>query len=720
MKKTVLIILLLAIALVPGFSQRLKYKNIFPYIQQGQLERAYSLLLDYQRQDPYFPNTYFQLGLISYKWALEADPLLDIKRVDYFVYNTKLYLGLAKKYLLEKKNDVRRNRKYYQNVPQLAKIEKPQLQDVLSYIDGLLKKINEYGSEVHKIYHLFYSMVRTYNSSVQMFRVILQNYPNIKDLYLSPFSDIKPQLSQLKSEFDSAMFYYQEYHTAITSYPLKNYHQVVKSLPIQTYRLDGITSTNFLSDTIRVWNYDAWVKDVFRVMTEDVAQLRSAILTTFANMMKYQKQILKAPYSDNIQNFDLPLKTVFQIEKYDYQSVMSAFFEYQKAILDYLAFEKHLFNDTTDTTVRFVVRAQDYKLLHDQILLIDSLEKVVLQRNTPKNVYKYRDFCKEFCQGNLAKYLAQRQKFIYSRYLNDLEHYKYFVFRDLFNYPFVKDSAQYKHTVFPLYINKLAVDSAETGQVVTLALKKLSQGIVLAGYKKLAHGANGFVALYQDGKIQWVKYLYSEHGSSNYVTNLSITPDAIAAVVHSSLQNGTEQNYVLFLDYTGKKTSSFELNNPMIVRYFNYDDINNVVFLGFRGSSLDNMQPESASEKLYLQRWNTSDKSLMWEKTFDLQGNLLSVQKMDTLYYVFVNSTVFKDDQGHTFKQNKNRIMLIRISEDGKLLDEKPAVNRPVWGLAVVKLNSELLNILALDKKIDLWHIDYKSVPPIKYYLMRK
>ena len=62
---------------------------------ENEQEEVYSLLLVYQKQDPYFANTYFQLGLISKYWSKDYDALTNLRDVEFFIYNTGLYFGLA-------------------------------------------------------------------------------------------------------------------------------------------------------------------------------------------------------------------------------------------------------------------------------------------------------------------------------------------------------------------------------------------------------------------------------------------------------------------------------------------------------------------------------------------------------------------------------------------------------------------------------------------------
>ena len=97
MFKKIILLILFVCVLYSTYSQRkLKYKDIYDVVLANNIEQAYSLLTEYQKIDPEFPNTYFQLGLISFDWTKDADPLTQMSEVEYFIYNSTLFLGLAK------------------------------------------------------------------------------------------------------------------------------------------------------------------------------------------------------------------------------------------------------------------------------------------------------------------------------------------------------------------------------------------------------------------------------------------------------------------------------------------------------------------------------------------------------------------------------------------------------------------------------------------------
>ncbi|NJO92055.1 MAG: hypothetical protein HC831_26085 [Chloroflexia bacterium] len=151
------------------YSQRnLKFKDVFKAINEKEKEEVYSLLLVYQKQDPFFANTYFQLGVISQFWSKDYDALTNLKEVEFFIYNTGLYFGLANAKIDAK--EIRKNDKYYLNVDRFKNLEKIEVEEVKTFIDEQIAANNEYKKNVYIVTNLFNSSINHYNRCINIFK----------------------------------------------------------------------------------------------------------------------------------------------------------------------------------------------------------------------------------------------------------------------------------------------------------------------------------------------------------------------------------------------------------------------------------------------------------------------------------------------------------------------------------------------------------------------
>ncbi len=714
------IVLLLLFSSISVFGQRLRYKDIYKFVQAGDYPVAYNLLFEYQKNNPDFANTYFQLGLISYHNILEADPLLEYDRIKYFHYNVRLFWGLAKKFITEDNTEVTRNRKYYQNVPELAKIKRLTAPDVLDFINSRLRKSDEVVAEEGKIHDIFYKMVSDYTQSVEYYRGIVARYNKLKDIYLAPVQEIFPQLDTLRMLFDSSLYMYQQYKAAIASFPIKKYNQQLRFEDIRLYRLDGITNTDFLSDTILFWNYGVWIKQVKKVINTDIKNLRETIEREYVNLTAAEKKLLSATdYSDDYQGYYLLQRVIFQIEKYDLNSLASAILKYKKAKTDFLAFRRHKFNDTQDSTIKFVVRANDY---YRELIMLGKLDSLLADIHilaTPENIKKHQAFVQHFFPQGLEAYVSNERTLLNRLFSADLQHYKYFLFRDILNYPFVKKTVDYKGDTICLYPSGDSLNPYITFDYVRDPLGN----IFAAGVKKNTTKQMPFVIKVTSGILQWFDPVKIKQLASVNSMKLLAYTDGVIAIVNYTLSDGQRGNYIISYDQFGKKRLSFDAGIDKTPVFADFDDINNILILAYKGYQRKKFDTYD-TDTLVIQKWNLDSLYLHWQKEFAITGNLTNILRFDTTYYAFVNYKTIKsvDDNSISHLSQENSVGALKITASGKVLSFKERLlNTPLYMLYAYKLTSKKINVLGFDgQPFDLNQRDYQALPPLKSFIINK
>ncbi len=713
------IVLLFLFSSISLIGQTLKYKDIYKFVQDGDYPVAYNLLFEYQKNNPEFANTYFQLGLISYYNILEADPLLEYDRIKYFHYNVRLFWGLAKKFITEDNGEVPRNRKYYQNVPELAKIKRLTAPDVLDFINNRLRKCDEIVAEEGKIHDIFYKMVSDYTQSVEYYRGIVARYNKLKDLYLAPEQEIFPQLDTLRMLFDSSLYMYQQYKAAIASFPIKKYNQLLRFQDIRLYRLDGITNTDFLSDTILFWNYGVWIKQVKNVINTDIKDLRKTIEREYDNLTATEKKLLSATdYSDDYQGYYLLQRVIFQIEKYDLNSLASAILKYKKAKTDFLAFRRHKFNDTLDSTVKFIVRANNY---YRELIMQQKLDSLLANIHTlaiPVNIKKHQAFIQRNFPSGLNVYVSNEKALLNKFFSADLQHYKYFLFRDVWDYPFVKEEIDYKGDKIYLYPS---TDSLNPYITFDNARDPLGN-IFAAGVRKETEGQVPFVVKATSGMLQWFQLVRIEQLDTVNSVRLLAYTDGVIAIVNYTSSAGQRENYIVSYDQFGKKRLAFDAGVGKIPVFADFDDINNILLVAYKGYQKKKFDTYD-TDTLVIQKWNLDSLYLHWQKKFVITGNLTNILRFDTTYYVFVNYKTIKSQDGNISDlSQENSVGALKITASGKEVAFKGRIlNHPLYMLYAYKLTSEKINILGFDvQPFDLNLRSYRDLPPLKSFIVNK
>ncbi len=691
------------------FAQRnLKYKDVFKTVVSKSKEEAYSTLLIYQKQDPYFPNTYFQLGLIAQYWSKDYDALTNIRDVRLFIYNTNLYFGLAKGKLTEK--DVRKNAEYYKNVKALREIEKPSFEDVSFFISERLDENKEYEKNVNIVTNYFNSSIVHYNNCIRIFKEINEDNRKIKDIFLTADETFLKKLEKLESSFDSTIFYLQNYQTAIKNYPIKDYKQKYKLFPIETYRLQGLTSSNFLNDEIRLWDYGSWTKELRKVLNNEIKPLRNDIVKANSKLDKSIAQIQNSKkYKPEFSTYTVDEKLINLIGKFDYNSILIALFKYKTAKQNFLAFTKIPINDVNDTTNTYSLlqKARFYNELIKKKEPVDSLRSDLEKRIKPEDIRKYKQFFEDNYGGEsgLRSYAQNESNFLNNTVETAINNYKTFVLSDLLHTHSIVD-LPYRNTVVRLKIEYKAFNEAAAGEyIITAANKDNAGNYYAAGYIKQRNpGVSAFVLKTNKlENIEWLKIYPVGKSTDDYGSFIQATETGCELLI-TSIKDNQIKNRIFRLDQSGKLLTKKDISVALIPRYFNYDEINQNYLIAFKGMSIDDF--ESLSDNLVINKYNGNDFSQEWTSVLNIKGNLVNILKMKQSYFVFTNftkyaagSTIISGKAGVEKEQTNS--LLIVLNESGQVEKTVPYEStNPYFIAKAYKLNSNTINLFGFKQPL--------------------
>lgn len=711
-KKYYLLTFILFVFLVNNsnlFAQRnLKYKDVFRTVVDKSKEEAYSTLLIYQKQDPYFPNTYFQLGLIAQYWSKDYDALTNIRDVRLFIYNTNLYFGLAKGKITEK--DVRKNAEYYKNVKGLSEIEKPSFEDVRFFISERMDENKEYEKNVNIVTNYFNSSIIHYNNCIRIFKDINENNRKIKDIFLTADEVFLKKLEQLESSFDSTIFYLQNYQTALKNYPIKDYNQKYKLFPIETYRLQGLTGSNFLNDEIRLWDYGSWTKELRKVLNNEIKPLRNDIEKANSKLDKSIAEIQKSKnYKLDFNTYTVDEKLINLIGKFDYNSILIALFKYKTAKQNFLAFTKIPLNDVKDTTSTYSLlqKARYYNELVKKKEPVDSLRADFEKRIKPEDIRKYKQFFEDNYGGDsgLKSFAQNEATFLNTTVEQSINNYKIFVLRDLLHSHSIVD-LPYHNKVIHLKIENKDFNEAKAGEYVITALNKDNSGnYYAAGYMKQKNpGVSAFVLKTNKlNNIEWLKLYPVSKSADDYGSFVQATETGCELLI-TSIKDNQIKNYIYRLDQSGKLSSKKDISVALIPRYFNYDEINQNYLIAFKGMSIDNF--ESLSDNLVINRYKGNDFSQEWTSVLNVKGSLVNILKMNQSYFVFSNFTKFAAgskiiSSKAGVEEAQTNALLTVLNENGQLEKSLPYEStNPYFITNAFKLNSNTINLFGFKQPL--------------------
>ena len=670
---------------------RLKYDDVYKSVLSGNKDEAYTLLLAYQKQDPSFANTYFQLGIIAEEWAKSYNPFKEFAYTKIFIYNTKLYFNLAKLYMKDEKG---RNRSYYKNAPIIPKGKKLQLDDIERYIDSQVEDIKDYEKNVVKIVNFYNKSSDYYNNCVSLFMKINSDYAKIKNIYLSEEPELISDMKTMESNFDSTLIYFRYYKEALKQFPLKGYNQTYKLKDIITYRLDGLTYSDFLKNNILLWNYKKWVQDIRKMKKNMVENNRNDILKQDIEIKNKIKGLLNGEYSDHYHKFKLDEKFIYKIEKFDTNSLLIKLFKLNETKLNFLkTYKKEINNPGVITKYPILKRAEYcYDLLKEK-KNADSINNVFLTAIKPNQVIKYKNFYVSVYGGmqGLKEYSLRQGLFFDAKTEDALLNLK----KQLY-YSVYKIDTDSLIIADNLIFRNITIPTEETSVNKTYNIAAFNQtkdnGLWFSGYYKTSgNNIKGFIAYSKDKKhVDFIKK--SKENRSYDLVSSSFSEGCW--VITTTFGNEIKNTLIRY-NNSGKQEFSQELPYHTVPGLMKYDDINNTLLIVFNGKSLN---PVSDDSEQIIYHYNPDDQLQTYEVKMQAKAHIFDMIRVNDKLLLFCNFINYRDLSGNIVLSKAgadNTNILVTVISKGMVKKQIPFFNpNPFFGVKALKINSNTINIL--------------------------
>ena len=337
-------------------------------------------MMAYQRFHPSQAPIYYRMGDVIYDLLPEKDPLHDYDERAELLYKGRLFYGNCLHFMGGKLP-------HGETFPTIKPAGKRlEYEDVETYLRGRLDTLNRWRAETDTLHNRFYRMVDSYESCRHLFMQFMDKYPSEKLAHLcftqSDLDNLR-HLEELTRRFESDKRLFTE---ALEVSPIKHYAPNIRSVSITMYRLDGVTSTDFLANDIPVWNYGEWTKS-FLDMQE------KTYLPMFRTIVDEYKKIdfgISRFHTNQIVELNPDQRLPYLIERYDYQSPVATFIR-----LNYLVAET-------------LVQAADSLTAEEQI---DDFElsgritaSLVARERTEEMKTLYRTMQQQINESTAAKY----------------------------------------------------------------------------------------------------------------------------------------------------------------------------------------------------------------------------------------------------------------------------------------------------------------------------
>jgi hypothetical protein len=568
---------------------------------------------------------------------------------------------------------------------------------------------NLYRKKIPSIYFNFTRSVNAYDKAVKQFASISNQYESIEDLYLLFDDALNTRLGQLKLDYDSSIYYFDQYLALIKEYPIPYHKQTYTVKPIETYRLDGfITRLNFLGDKVEFWNYSAWVDAVRKSVTVNITDLRAKLNDTETKLQESIAKVKAASVPD-FKPQPLSKQLVLELNNVDKESAVLSLLHYQHYIQQWLYDTRNYKLDTANAD-RNAVAYSDF--IHRN-RHADTLIRELSARITDVKIAMHKDFIARYFGGKSAfeKYAEDETKMIAKSYQDLAANLRTTILQPIDSNLYKNKEMLVRHTnkVIPLRIRPVVQEDLDKGLLFTVFNRKNPDGSAyLAGIHKPDKKANNnvvFVAkVTPDGKVAWFQPFNPKIDTASATADAHqalgpaiVTPEGIAFLVRSEhMSNGNKLNTFFYLnDAKGDSKVKFTLVDSTYPRFIKYmEKLNAFVFVLKGAESKPNV---TAKEDVTLMCVNVL-KDVLWKKAFALTGMVSDVTLLTDGLLVSGNFMMINDSKGNEVRTKTNaqesNPFILRVSERGELNPMPISVPSSFYLTRCVRVGDNSINLI--------------------------
>lgn len=701
-------------------AQKVKYKDVYEKVKVRNFTEAYPLLKIVLKKDTAITSANLHLGAFLYRRAKAYDVLKENEAVLIDCDSALFFLTRAKRQMNEK--EIRRNDEYYFNYTRNVKDTLKPITNkdsifkrVSNDLNFMLNDIPNHKNQVITIFKLFNKSVNHYATASLIYKNINNKYTNIKELCLLSDQNLISDLEKMKLNYDSTLIYLQEYKKAIKAYPIKGYDQQYEIESIETFRLDGLSKSEFLAANFKLWNYGKWSKEINNLLQKDINKLRDGILKQDEMYNQTFDEINTKYISyDSALNIKPDKKLHSLVAKYDYNSMALKLLDYKQKKVQFLGSLLSKYNDVNNSSgANFEPKIQYFFDLKKKIKSCDSTLKKVEKINFAKEAVKYNFYInKRFADlAGINAFIAKENALLKEsentykdKYIDAMYNY-HMKYSDTSTYV---SFATYRIPMYPGY------EFCNSNVKTTVIKEDIKGNIFVAGYYYPASGvSNAFICKMSDSRqLLWFKNIdiKAENKATygEFITSIEPSNEGCIVAVNSRLPTGIK-NFLIRYDKNGAEVFYRVVESHAVARQMIFDEINDNFILVTKGEqAFDFTEKEEPLTVISYDNLGASK----WNHKFNLKGNVAEYSKIFEGYLLLCNfssistgSNIIQSKAGSSIAQTN--IFMLKISTAGQITKfETLASNtKPIYTLGSVKISNSNINILGVNNDFtSRWH----------------
>lgn len=391
-RKGALIFALLFLQVTLAIAQKVKYKDLIELLNAKQYEMAEPFLKRYLKDNDDNASAYLYMGIIYQEKSLQNDLLKQTEALILNLDSAIFFYEKAHPMITEK--EIKKNDENYQMYTRrdLRTGEFGIKQsDVQLDLETRTKALKEKRDKVKPLKNHFVQSEILYLRSMDFFKAIQEKFANEKELFLRSDDQLLVELNNLMAVYDSSQVAFKSYKSILQTLGKSNYNQELTLLEIKDFKKDGLSTTDFLSNDVKLWDYSGWSKKSFDLIQKEIIPLRQNLISYDIEINKLSKKLKTdsvSVKSDLTKLIDKLLVT--QLKKFDPDPLPASVFNMKVAELEYysdLIINKP-FRDSANIALQMTCLEQEIKSAHK----LDSIASLLVKRDFEKEALDYNHF----------------------------------------------------------------------------------------------------------------------------------------------------------------------------------------------------------------------------------------------------------------------------------------------------------------------------------------
>lgn len=352
MKHIIIVGVLFFSTIIPGISQKVKYKDLFILLKAENYSDADRYLRAFLKVEPDHPHANYYMGRMLQSYLDEQDLMNNSDRIIELADSSVRYLNKAlnlttEKYVKKRDNYyVEFNRRDNRTGKFTVKISDVQLD-----MEVRIAVVKKFKSDVSKIFVHFNLAVSFYDSTLNYYDIFKQKAASTNVLFFNSGPDELKLFRRLASRYDSSIYNFNIYLNLMKEVGKNEMVQRVVESPIETYPLTNIVKPDFYAKIVEYKNFQEWAVNTEAIVLKQIYPLKKRMISFDARLFELHNNVIKDSLDARAEIFRLATENVARdIVEYDELALPAAIYNYRIAEINIHSAINYWFKVVADTT----------------------------------------------------------------------------------------------------------------------------------------------------------------------------------------------------------------------------------------------------------------------------------------------------------------------------------------------------------------------------------